>query len=249
MRQHLAGIDLIIYLWYSVRVMMAERPEHEPIPKPTTLEDALEVIEMLHVALAQKDAEAQRDPLIQTMLHKTATHHLIERRVEEGRPFGIFLIDLNNFKSVNDTIGHAKGDELLVSFGQHLRKGFRRETDEISLMSEPEQGRVGGDEFVVIVGLSKNQRRENNLHSQTDKLYYLLREIEESFLEDNPDAADLGVGLSIGAAVFNPAHPVDAATLYDMADEAMYEEKGTFHAGLQPYTLATIQSDARTTAL
>ncbi len=59
-----------------------------------------------------------------------------------GKPFGVALFDLNDFKEINDTYGHSKGDEVLIAFGQALKKTFHKR----AFVS-----RLGGDEFAVIV--------------------------------------------------------------------------------------------------
>lgn len=204
---------------------MAATFEHDHSHEPVTLEEAREVIKMLRDALIKMDEAARMDVLIKTMLNKAETERLVEDNIEKKKPFGVLLVDLNNFKQVNDRYGHIKGDELLISIGLRLHESFRRETDEIGLMSTPSQGRIGGDEFVVVADLSEDERRETNAHVQMDKLYGLLKKTEAEFVAENPIAQDLNVGFSIGAAVFDPACPLDAKMLIAQADEAMYEEK------------------------
>jgi diguanylate cyclase (GGDEF)-like protein len=67
----------------------------------------------------------------------------IERRVKKGLPFSVIYLDINDFKKVNDTMGHLFGDGLLGQFAGELRMAFRS-TDLI--------GRWDGDEFIVFVG-------------------------------------------------------------------------------------------------
>jgi diguanylate cyclase (GGDEF)-like protein len=66
----------------------------------------------------------------------------IQRRIEEGFPFSVALLDLNDFKKVNDRHGHPTGDELLRQFSGELRSA-RRATDVV--------GRWGGDEFILLL--------------------------------------------------------------------------------------------------
>ena len=66
----------------------------------------------------------------------------LQRRIEEGKPFCIVILDLNGFKQVNDTYGHEAGDDLLKQFSTELRSASRV-TDVV--------GRWGGDEFIVVL--------------------------------------------------------------------------------------------------
>jgi len=71
---------------------------------------------------------------------------LLEQAKRDNKTFTIALIDIDNFKSINDTYGHAVGDEILVSFTQTMRKVLR--TNDVI-------GRIGGEEFAVtMLGVS-----------------------------------------------------------------------------------------------
>ena len=89
-------------------------------------------------------AEAERreciDPLT-GLLNRRGIETAMEKRREYGRPFCVILLDLNSFKPVNDTYGHAAGDDLLKQFSAELHTHFRP-TDLI--------GRWGGDEFIIV---------------------------------------------------------------------------------------------------
>ncbi|MEQ1868748.1 MAG: GGDEF domain-containing protein [Vicinamibacterales bacterium] len=99
--------------------------------KIVTYQDKLELAEQ----------HAARDPLT-GLFSRCKTEGLIERRISEGRPFLVALLDLDGFKAVNDRLGHAAGDELLKQFSADL-KANSRPTDHV--------GRWGGDEFVVVL--------------------------------------------------------------------------------------------------
>ena len=66
----------------------------------------------------------------------------LEVRVSQRTPFSVLVLDLNGFKQVNDTYGHAAGDDVLVQFAKELRAAFRAMDD---------VGRWGGDEFIVVL--------------------------------------------------------------------------------------------------
>ena len=123
----------------------------------------------------------------------------------EGVPFGLMLIDMNDFKRVNDTLGHQVGDRLLVEFATRLRERVRP-GDFVA--------RLGGDEFAIIVYDADEERG---------------RAVAERVCASISHAIDLG-GLaleaeaSVGVAMC-PAHGTDGGTLLRRADVAMYTAK------------------------
>ncbi|WP_439878345.1 diguanylate cyclase [Pseudomonas prosekii] len=119
----------------------------------------------------------------------------------------IALIDINHFKSINDTYGHVAGDIVLRQLSKMLKQNLRA-TDVA--------GRYGGDEFCVILPdlpLSSAAMVMDALRDRFATLGY----------EQNPA---LKVSLSIGLAAFNPAHS-DATLWLNDADQALYEAKST----------------------
>ena len=132
----------------------------------------------------------------------------IERIFETGgRPAGLFLIDLDNFKQLNDTLGHPVGDECLKYTGQILREVFR-ETDVVA--------RLGGDEFVVYAPTL------DSAEVITTKLNHLLQRLNKEFSE--PSGKTVTVSASIGASVSHDGH-TDYKDMYKIADEALYHSK------------------------
>jgi len=122
----------------------------------------------------------------------------------EGRGACLIVIDLDRFKAINDTIGHAAGDRVLRDAGMRLA-GAVRSSDLV--------GRWGGDEFVLLLaGISDPLA----VPERTAALAECLRTV--------PGAAGSGLTASVGAAVF-PLQGRDLATLLDVADRAMYEAK------------------------
>ncbi|MGC5289828.1 putative bifunctional diguanylate cyclase/phosphodiesterase [Micromonospora sp. DT231] len=135
--------------------------------------------------------------------------HVHADRTARGEPDGqlaLLLIDLDRFKNVNDALGHAVGDRLLVEVSARL-------TD---VRPRPKMiARLGGDEFaIVMTGLTDvGQARE------------LADQVVEALAEPVPlDGLPLDVGGSIGIALF-PEHGEDFATLMRHADVAMYDAK------------------------
>ena len=142
--------------------------------------------------------------------------------------FALLLIDLDNFKAVNDSAGHDAGDELLRSVAAYLEsacedvKSFRPPPGILDVSV-----RIGGDEFVrIIPGVST----EEEAHMVAKKLL-------DDFALSDPDSAQCGfrrtlghyiknhqVGMSVGLALF-PNHTKDYSVLIKYADIAMYYAK------------------------
>ncbi|TJZ74088.1 two-component system response regulator [Chitiniphilus eburneus] len=130
----------------------------------------------------------------------------LERAQLSRQPVAVMFIDLDGFKLVNDTLGHAAGDILLQTVARRI-KGSLRRTD-IAI-------RLGGDEFVVIV---PDARRLEDYAALAEKLLEAVREVIE--LRDER----LSISASIGIAVF-PDNGTDSQTLLKSADNAMYDAK------------------------
>jgi diguanylate cyclase len=130
----------------------------------------------------------------------------VEQAVREQRsPFSIALLDLDGFKKVNDTFGHAMGDAVLVETTRRLNK---------ILGPDDFLARLGGDEFVIMLGGS-------NAANASTRLSAVLLAIARPY-DTAPHNAYLGV--SIGVAEF-PVHGEDYSTILKNADTAMYHAK------------------------
>lgn len=129
---------------------------------------------------------------------------LLERSGEQGA-LALLCLDLDHFKTVNDTMGHGVGDQLLVAVANRLKE------------TSPECfiARLGGDEFVVVQPLAKGQR-------SPEQLAQALVEVVGSPVE--LEGTTLMTSTSIGIALA-PDDGVDAATLLRNADLALYRAK------------------------
>lgn len=133
------------------------------------------------------------------LTHACALHH------RNLRPAAVLLLDLDDFKSVNDSLGHAAGDALLVRVAERLR-AVTRAGDTVA--------RLGGDEFAV---LSEDDSDPLNLAER------VLEALEQPVLLEG---RQLSVRASIGVAVLSPQdRTVDPAELLKRADLAMYAAK------------------------
>lgn len=133
-------------------------------------------------------------------------HRCLQRAARSGQPFAILVIDLNDFKCINDTLGHKVGDAVLQHFAHLLGEGFR-ETDFI--------GRLGGDEFGVI--LEPVETREG-----IDVALKRFRESGSKQVEVDGEVIDYDC--AVGCAWY-PEHGDNLMDLYDAADRAMYGAK------------------------
>ena len=146
--------------------------------------------------------------LLTGLNNKLATERKIKEYMEE-RPDSLgmlFLIDIDNFKKINDTMGHAFGDEVLRSLGKQIGVNFRV-TDII--------GRVGGDEFMIFL---KDLQKDEIVLKEAKKLDYFFKHFEVG------EYVKYSATASIGAAVF-PADGSDFESLYKSADQAVYKAK------------------------
>jgi diguanylate cyclase (GGDEF)-like protein len=140
-----------------------------------------------------------------TMLRERLDHEL--KRVKRGECLAVLCLDLDHFKSVNDTLGHPIGDELLKVVAERLRR-CTREPDTIA--------RLGGDEFAIIM---------TGMERPTDAVA-LAKRIRESItkpyhIDGHQILADISIGISLS--------PIDASEpdqLLKNADMALYGAKG-----------------------
>jgi diguanylate cyclase (GGDEF)-like protein len=134
-----------------------------------------------------------------------------------GEPFTVFMLDLDRFKGVNDSLGHAAGDALLKETAMRLKSALR-ETDVVA--------RLGGDEFAIIQsGEIKQCEGAVGLANR------ILRAITEPY---DINAARVCIGTSIGVALA-PQDGLDAGDLMKKADLALYEAKAEGRDGYRLY--------------
>ena len=126
-----------------------------------------------------------------------------------GEQFAILLIDLDKFKPVNDSLGHAAGDTLLQQVAQRL-KGCTRRDDVVA--------RLGGDEFAILLAPQDA--------AQDSAMILAQRIIETLCAPYDLEGAVVRIGSSIGIAV-SPQHSTDGDLLLKYADLAMYKVKSS----------------------
>ena len=166
----------------------------------------IDEIKRQEIGLIEK---AQQDSLTSLWNKKTAETMINDEFSSSSKTskHALLMLDLDNFKKVNDSLGHAFGDKVLVEFSQEMRHAFRG-NDII--------GRIGGDEFVILV---KNYGAVDSLHWRVLELCSKLVKTYVNGLEKYT------VSASIGVALF-PEHGRTYKEVQKNADNALYFSKG-----------------------
>ena len=176
-----------------------------------------------HLLELELEKRSKTDPLT-GLLNKGATEELIRMMLlnyykdnKENSKCALIMIDIDKFKEINDTLGHAKGDRVLAAIGNIIKESFK---------GKDVAGRIGGDEFMVF--LRDIEIKENallmaeRLEKQTAKL--IMRPEINSY-----------VSLSIGIAIL-PDHGKTFEDLYAAADKALYYVKKRGRANWKLYS-------------
>ena len=143
------------------------------------------------------------------LYNKVTTEEEIRIALRDARPGSsgvLFMIDIDNFKDVNDSMGHLAGDSIIMEIARQLRRTFRQ--DDII-------GRVGGDEFHVYM------RDVSEIAGIRTRAQSLCSSIRNLFKNSNIDNA---VSVSVGIAVTE--RPIAYEDLFRQADVALYHAKG-----------------------
>ena len=157
--------------------------------------------------------ESSRDPLT-GLYNRKAGESLINQALNSGGEYIFLLMDIDNFKAVNDVYGHLKGDIMLKYVADKIRKSFR-DTDVIF--------RLGGDEFVVFIYPCKNRQ------AIEQKLEKIIEDYGKNIREDFPHISS---ALSWGGVFSGKKRSF--TELYQKADKIMYQVK---HRGGKGYLI------------
>jgi diguanylate cyclase (GGDEF)-like protein len=178
------------------------------------LEDTVEerTRQLLHLAA--------HDPLTELPNRRELFEHLsaaVQRAEQQGTLVGVFVLDIDNFKNLNDSVGHAYGDRVLQGVAHRLAEvtapyGF--------------SARLGGDEFTVVV---ERAAGPNAIQTAGESLVRAF----QSPLE--VDGRALVLSISVGAACY-PTHGSDAEALLRAADAALFRAKALGRSQLHVYT-------------
>jgi len=204
-------------------------------------EDALS---KLAVSNEQIRALAYQDGLTGLPNRRLLNEHLekvLARSRRKNTEFAVLFVDLDNFKLINDTIGHQAADAVLREFADALT-GLVRSEDMLTLYTETETGldqtitlepitdsvlsRLGGDEFVILLPDIKDRFAAGSV------AHRILKRLEQPFTGTGTDAF---ITASIGIATY-PADGQSAEVLIRNADTAMYHAKQQGKAAYQYYS-------------
>jgi diguanylate cyclase (GGDEF)-like protein len=185
---------------------------------PDDLHAASALADLAGTAIALRDARlaAAIDPLTGCLNHGAMRKRLAEeiaRARRQGTPLAITILDLDDFKRVNDTYGHPTGDTLLRHVAEALR-GEYRSFDQVA--------RYGGDEFVVILPNVRGPRTD----VAAGRALRVLREIQIA----RPDGGTEGITVSCGVAEW--VEPEGPEELIERADKALRDSKAAGKDGL-----------------
>ncbi len=174
--------------------------------------DAFPHLNRLQKTLERLAYQTEHDPLT-GLANRRAFDRILDIEMERSKraktPLSLAIFDLDNFKKVNDTYGHPKGDEVLVEFAKKLQETTRR----YDLAA-----RFGGEEFALIMagsGLVKAQRL----------LTRLLKEFKEIEFENPEDNGTFNVTCSVGLTCYKGSVNIEISELIELADGALYEAK------------------------
>ena len=159
------------------------------------------------------------DPLTGLHNRRYAMPHLsriADRAATSRKPFAVMVADMDHFKQINDTHGHAAGDAVLIEPARRLRKNLRS----VDLVA-----RIGGEEFLIVMpgaGL-------NNARKAAQRLCRMIRDapFEVPGFDDKPLTATISIGLTVCDPALKTAQtlPMTAEALLDRADKALYGAK------------------------
>ncbi len=165
--------------------------------------------------------------LLTGLNNKLATERKIKEFMETSpnEQSMLFVLDIDNFKKINDTMGHAFGDEVLRSLGQQITAMFRV-TDIV--------GRTGGDEFIIFI---KSLKEETIIKKEAEKVARFFHDFKTG------EYVKYSATASIGVAIF-PRDGKDFETMYKAADQALYMAKkrgknqlAFYHDELEPVVI------------
>ena len=192
-------------LWAALRATIHEDPETGDILLFGYVRDidSRKKTELALLERAEKDGVTglYNKATIQTMIQR-----ILQERRGSGGQCALLVIDLDNFKQVNDRYGHLQGDKLLQEIGHILHASFQQK----GLV-----GRIGGDEFVLFLGEIPS---EQWVLEQTDALCRMLNIAYEAAEDHVPVSASIGVGLA-------PHSQAQYEELFRQADAGLYHAK------------------------
>ncbi|MCK8463864.1 diguanylate cyclase [Aliiroseovarius sp. S1339] len=184
--------------------------------KTAAMEATTQLAHRLHNEKAEAQVEAMTDGLT-GLQNRRAFDANLNRHIAKGAQFSLMHIDLDFFKAVNDTLGHAAGDAVLREVARVLTDQTR-ETDMVA--------RVGGDEFVILFGRLTDETVLENIAKR------IIARLERPMVFEGQGCR---ISASIGIARSNDYDPVTAEQMTADADLALYMSKDKGRACMTLY--------------
>ncbi|HEX2828672.1 MAG TPA: EAL domain-containing protein [Burkholderiales bacterium] len=204
--------------WLHRTISMVRDPGGEPAYFIRVAEDITERKRLEHALQHTATHDKLTDLPNRSLIHDRLRHAL-EQATRRERAVGVMFIDLDRFKIVNDTLGHAMGDRLLQTVAERLKACVR---------GEDTVGRLGGDEFAIVL---------TELASAGDAEVVAQKVLDALSGTLDLDGHEAYVTASIGIATY-PLDGADADSLIRNADVAMYRAKAAGKNTFQLYSRA-----------
>lgn len=142
-----------------------------------------------------------------TLLNRVSGEKKVTEHLKNGDGGFLLLLDVDHFKSINDTFGHGVGDQVIIQVAKCLKSTFR-EHDIVF--------RLGGDEFSAYAAEVTTKKIANQIINR------FIANLETIVI---PELGDRTITASIGATILKPGTPAQFAALYKLVDEGVYESK------------------------
>ncbi len=178
------------------------------IKKPFTIHELM--VRIKHVMLQEKLREMSITDELTGLLNRRGFFAIAQQQLKVAKrvkgKMALVFADMDDFKSINDKLGHQKGDEALAAMADIFRRSFR-DSDLIA--------RISGDEFVLLL-----------LDTHEDNFDIIFRRLQMNIDSFNVQTGGLFIlSLSIGMALYDYSRPCSIDELLKLADKRMYDQK------------------------
>lgn len=201
--------------WFNMFICMDESNSNNAmIISFRDIDDTKRKQQIASETIAELKKRSEIDALTGVLNRATLEIHIKNYLKQKNKTCAFILVDLDNFKKVNDTLGHIQGDVLLMETAEKLKQ---------LCISNGEVGRLGGDEFVIFI---KNLENKNLLKPFAEEI---INKLSKTY---NLENEQIKVTASVGIAISNEEN-YTFSKLYHSADKALYNSK---YNGKNTYT-------------